>query len=87
MYYRPGFIFNEYYPKISEWRSKLKQDLANISLISLNFIGVLDTEKKNFYLENFSEIPDFLSKNSKIYITSFRYKNDIYILSNKNMEL
>ncbi|EGJ27775.1 non-ribosomal peptide synthetase [Streptococcus porcinus] len=87
MYYRPGFIFNEYYPRRSEWRSKLKQDLTNISLVSLNFIGILNKEKKNFYLENFSEIPDFLSKNPKIYITSFRYKNDIYILSNKNMEL
>ncbi|VTS29243.1 long-chain-fatty-acid--CoA ligase [Streptococcus porcinus] len=87
MYYRPGFIFNEYYPKRLEWQSKLKQDLANISLVSLNFIGILNKEKKNFYLENFSEIPEFLSENSKIYITSFRYKNDIYILSNKNMEL
>ncbi|AAL97298.1 hypothetical protein HMPREF1237_1563 [Streptococcus pyogenes GA41394] len=46
IYYRPGFIFNEFYPNISGWRQELKTKLTSISLISLNFIGVVDEQKR-----------------------------------------
>lgn len=87
IYYRPGFIFNEFYPNISGWRQELKTKLTSISLISLNFIGVVDEQKKGEYLGSFSDTFEFLSRHPKIYIISFRYKNQFYILSNKKIDL
>lgn len=65
--------------------NSLNQD--SISLISLNFIGVVDEQKKGEYLGSFSDTSEFLSRHPKIYIISFRYKNQFYILSNKKIDL
>ncbi|PLA03703.1 AMP-binding protein [Streptococcus oralis subsp. dentisani] len=87
IYYRPGFIFNEFYPNVSNWRQEIKKKLASISLVSLNFIGIISEQKKKQYLDSFSDISEFLGKHPRIYITSFRYKNQFYILSNKKIDL
>lgn len=87
IYYRLGFIFNEFYLNISGWRQELKTKLTSISLISLHFIGVVDEQKKGEYLGSFSDTSEFLSRHPKIYIISFRYKNQFYILSNKKIDL
>ncbi|HHS3518242.1 TPA: hypothetical protein ACTHCX_001864, partial [Streptococcus pyogenes] len=68
IYYRLGFIFNEFYLNISGWRQELKTKLTSISLISLHFIGVVDEQKKGEYLGSFSDTSEFLSRHPKIYI-------------------
>lgn len=72
---------------MSNWRQEIKKKLASISLVSLNFIGIISEQKKKQYLDSFSDISEFLGKHPRIYITSFRYKNQFYILSNKKIDL
>ncbi|MGS6034186.1 hypothetical protein ACVFZ7_09165, partial [Streptococcus pyogenes] len=72
IYYRLGFIFNEFYPNISGWRQELKTKLTSISLISLHYIGVVDEPKEGEYLGSFSDTSDYLSRNPNIYLISFR---------------
>lgn len=84
IYYRLGFIFNEFYLNISGWRQELKTKLTSISLISLHFIGVVDEQKKGEYLGSFSDTSEFLSRHPKIISSHLGIKiNFIFFLTKK----